>query len=58
MSFMMGAVPAALILLVYAVMLAVSGIQRQSQARIFSALGILALLGLGASLLMEFITRA
>lgn len=57
MSLMMWAVPAALILLVYAVVLAVSGIQRQNGFRIAAALGILALLGSGAAVLMEFLTR-
>ncbi|MCI9348644.1 MAG: hypothetical protein HFF83_05360 [Oscillibacter sp.] len=57
MSLMMWAVPAALILLVYAVVLAVSGIQRQNGFRIAAALGILTLLGSGAAVLMEFLTR-
>ena len=57
MSFMFWAVPAALILLVYAVVLAVTGIQKQSGRRMFAALTILVLLGSGAAVLMNFITR-
>lgn len=57
MSFMFWAVPAALILLVYAVVLAVTGIQKQSGGRMFAALTILVLLGSGAAVLMNFITR-
>lgn len=57
MSLMMWVVPAALILLVYAVILAVTGIQQQSGFRMFAALSILVLLGSGAAVLMEFLTR-
>ena len=57
MSLMMWADPAALIMQVYAVVQAVSDNQRQNGYRIAAALGILTLLGSGAAVLMEFLTR-
>lgn len=57
MSLMMVLVPAALTLLVWGGVMAVSGLRRKSKLRLCSAAGAFALLAAGASVMMEFITR-
>lgn len=49
--------PAALVLLVWGGVMAVSGVRQRSKLRLCSAAGAFALLAVGASVLMEFITR-
>lgn len=49
--------PAALVLLAFAVRLAAGGVRRKSWGRLVSALGIFAFLAAGGAVLMEFITR-
>ena len=49
--------PAALVLLVWGAVMAVSGFQERNMLRLFSAAGAFALLAAGATVMMEFLTR-
>lgn len=49
-------IPAGLVLLVWGVVMAVSGLRQRSRLRLCSAAGAFAMLAVGASVLMEFIT--
>lgn len=57
MSLTMILFPAALALTLWGGVMAVSGLRQGNKLKIFSAAGAFALLGVGISVLMEFITR-
>lgn len=57
MGLMTLLLPAGLVLLIWAVVMAVSGLRQRSKLRLCSAAGAFAVLAVGASVLMEFITR-
>lgn len=57
MSLTMILLPAALALALWGGAMAVSGLRQGDKLKIFSAVGAFAVLAVGASVLMEFITR-
>ncbi len=57
MSLTMILFPAALVLALWGGVMAVSGFRQGSKLKIFSAMGAFALLAVGGTVLMEFITR-
>ncbi len=50
-------IPAALMLALWGGAMAVSGFRQRNKLKLFSAVGAFALLGVGMTVLMEFITR-
>ena len=57
MSLTMILIPAALALALWGGAMAVSGLRQGNKLKIFSGVGAFAVLAVGASVLMEFITR-
>lgn len=57
MSLTMILLPAALALALWGGAMAVSGFRQRNRLKVFSAAGVFALLGVGMTVLMEFITR-
>ncbi len=50
-------IPAALALFIFAAVLLVQGLRQRRRGKLFSAVGIFAILLAGSAVLMEFITR-